>query len=114
MLRSLALAAGLTGTMVLVGAVGFRVTEGLGWLAGALNSVLVITGNGPAQVPRTTAGRIFAMVFAVLGVMVFVSVLGLLLAPVFHRVLHHFHADPVPPAREPGEAETPSPKERAE
>lgn len=80
------------GTMM-IGAVEFRATEGMDWMAGALNSVLIITGNSPAHEPRTTAGTVFTMVFALLGVMVYISILAVLLAPVFHRLMHHFHLE---------------------
>lgn len=41
--------------------------------------------------PKTDPGKLFAGLYALYDGIVFLVVAGLLLAPVTHRVLHHFH-----------------------
>jgi hypothetical protein len=38
-------------------------------------------------------GKIFASLYALYSGLVFLIVAGLLVAPVFHHMLHHFHMD---------------------
>ena len=79
------------GVALAVGAIGYRFLEGLNWLDASLISALVITGNGPVHPPRTPAGKLFTIFYAMLGVILFAAVIGVLLTPVFYRILHSFH-----------------------
>ncbi|HUI07344.1 MAG TPA: two pore domain potassium channel family protein [Verrucomicrobiae bacterium] len=75
------------------GALGYHYLEGLSWLDACLEGALIITGNGPIAELRTPGGKVFAILDAVVGGIVFVAVVGVLLTPVFHRVLHAFHLE---------------------
>ena len=79
------------GLGLVVGAIGYHFLEGLDWLDAHLNSALVMTGNGPAHEPRTPGGKLFTILDALFGVILFAGVIGVLLIPVFHRMLHAFH-----------------------
>lgn len=79
------------GLVLALGAIGYRFLEGLNWLDATVNSALVMTGNGPAHQPHTTGGKLFTIVDSLLGVMLFAAVIGVLLTPIFHRMLHSFH-----------------------
>lgn len=89
----LGLAAMIDGVAIILGALGFHFLQGLTWLEGALQASLMITGNGPIYPPQTEAAKIFALFDAWLGVIVFVTVTGVLLAPLLHRVLHSFNLE---------------------
>ncbi len=54
---------------------------------------MIITGNGPPFEPHTYIGKIFQIGFSLIGVVIFVLIVSVVLAPVFHRVLHSFHVD---------------------
>lgn len=79
--------------IICAGAVAFHWIEGLGWLDAGLNTAMIVTGNGPPFEPHTAAGKLFQLVFSLLSVIVFALVISVVLAPVFHRVLHSFHFD---------------------
>jgi hypothetical protein len=86
------LAAGLIACASLVaGAFGYRFIEGLSWLDAFHNAALMLTGIGEETVPTTRAGKVFSIFYALFGTVVFASVIGMVLAPGFHRILHHFH-----------------------
>ena len=42
---------------------------------------------------HTTAGKVFAGVYALFSGMVFLVVVGIVFAPVVHRAMHRFHLD---------------------
>lgn len=79
---------------ILIGSLGFHYFGGLSWLDGVLNATMVITGNGPAFEPHIEGAKIFQIIFSIGGVITFILVLSVILAPVLHRVLHHFHLAP--------------------
>lgn len=91
-MAAFALAAILVDGLVLAaGMIGFHFLEDLDWLDAGVNAALVMTGNGPIHQPRTTGGKLFTIVDALFGVVLFAAVIGVLLVPVFHRMLHAFH-----------------------
>ena len=56
-----------------------------------LNAAMLLGGMGPVGPIEGTAAKLFAAGFALYAGLIFLIVAGLLLAPVFHRVLHRFH-----------------------
>lgn len=74
-----------------VGMAGYAVYEGLGWCDSFLNAAMLLGGMGPVETPQTVGGKLFAGCYALYAGLVFLVATGLLLIPVFHRVLHKFH-----------------------
>jgi hypothetical protein len=76
-----------------VGMAGYHWLEGLSWVDAYLNAAMILGGMGPVAELHTTAGKLFAGSYALFAGMVFLVVAGLVLAPIVHRTLHHFHVD---------------------
>lgn len=82
--------------VVVVGSLALGVA-GYTWLAhmspidALLNAAMLLGGMGPVGPIEGTAAKLFAAGFALYAGLIFLIVAGLLLAPVFHRVLHRFH-----------------------
>ena len=93
MLRSVLLFAGFVGVSLAIGAVGYHVTEGLGWLDATLNAAMILTGMGPLHQVATVGGKVFAIGYAIYSGVAFLSSVAVLLGPVVHRFLHRFHLD---------------------
>ena len=83
-------ALGMDMAIICLGAVGFHYVENLNWLDAVLNTAMIITGNGPPYQAHTEAGKLFQIAFGVIGVIMFVLVVSVILAPILHRVLHSF------------------------
>lgn len=94
MVRFVVLSITIELALILIGSLGFHYIGGLNWLNGALNSTMIITGNGPAFKPLTEGTKIFQIIFTLIGVIGFILILSVMLAPVLHRVLHHFNIAP--------------------
>lgn len=84
---------GLIGFSLALGMGGYIVFEGLSWMDAFLDAAMLLGGMGPVHLPRTEAGKLFAGCFALYAGMVFIVVAALLVSPVLHRLLHHFHWD---------------------
>lgn len=78
---------------LMIGTLGYHALEDLDWLEAALNAAMILTGMGPVDELHTSAGKVFAIVYALFSGTVFLSMVALFLAPIAHRVLHAFHID---------------------
>jgi hypothetical protein len=76
-----------------IGMVGYHALEGLPWLDAFLNAAMLLGGMGPVNTLHTSAGKFFSGCYALFSGLVFISVAGLVFAPVIHRLLHRFHFD---------------------
>ncbi|MCX6079195.1 MAG: hypothetical protein NTW32_06645 [Chloroflexi bacterium] len=86
-----------------LGIFGYHYLESLSWIDALVNASMLLGGMGPVNPLQTTAGKLFASFYALYSGMIFLIITGVLLAPVIHRFLHHFHLE-----MEAGEAESDS------
>jgi len=73
------------------GMAGYHRFEAMPWLDAFLNAAMILGGMGPVDRLQTPGGKLFAGIYALLCGLVFIGLSGLLLTPIFHRVLHRFH-----------------------
>jgi hypothetical protein len=76
-----------------LGILGYHFLEGLTWIDSLVNASMILGGMGPVNVMQSTAGKLFASFYALYSGMVFLVAVGIIFAPVFHRILHHFHLE---------------------
>lgn len=86
-----------------IGMLGYHYFEGFNWIDALLNSSMLLGGMGPVNPLQSTGGKIFASFYALFSGLVFIVVMGVLLAPVFHRLIHKFHLDLDDDAPQPDE-----------
>jgi len=87
----LALALGLLVVSLAAGMVGYVLFERLSWIDAFLNAAMLLGGMGPVNAPQSTAGKLFAGVYALYAGLVFIVTAALVFTPIVHRVIHHFH-----------------------
>jgi hypothetical protein len=63
------------------------------WVDSLLNASMILGGMGPVDPLKTNAGKVFASVYALYSGLALIAVVGLLLAPILHRVMHEFHME---------------------
>ena len=73
------------------GMLGYVHYEHLSLLDAFLNAAMLLGGMGPVHTPTTPGGKLFAGLYALYSGVVFLIVVGIVLAPVVHRALHKFH-----------------------
>jgi hypothetical protein len=76
-----------------LGTLGYRYFAGLPWIDALLDAAMILSGMGPVSELRTTAAKLFAAVYAIFSGFVFLTVAAVLLGPILHRMLHHFHLE---------------------
>ena len=83
----------LLAVWIYVGMIGYHILAGLAWVDAFLNAAMIVGGMGPVDVLNNANAKLFAGIYAILSGVIFLSIFGLLIIPVFHRFLHRFHLD---------------------
>ena len=76
---------------LLIGILGYEHFERLPWRDAFLNSAMLLGGEGPVNAPQSPRGKVFAGFYALYAGLLFIAVAALLIAPIFHRLLHKLH-----------------------
>ncbi|GIV51964.1 MAG: hypothetical protein KatS3mg038_2485 [Candidatus Kapaibacterium sp.] len=76
-----------------IGIVGYHTVEGLSWVDSILEAAMILAGMGPVTTLHSTAGKLFAAAYALYAGIAFLATVGVLLAPIVHRILHRLHAE---------------------
>jgi hypothetical protein len=84
-------ALGLIAASLAVGISGYMEFEGMSLVDAFLNAAMILSGMGPAGPLVTAGGKIFAGIYAIFSGLLIFGIAGLILAPIFHRILHSFH-----------------------
>ena len=91
LLRNAAIAAGLIVFSLGIGMIGYHLFVRLDWTDSFLNASMILTGMGEITALDTTGGKIFAGLYALFSGVAFLTIIGVLVAPVVHRFMHRFH-----------------------
>jgi hypothetical protein len=83
----------LTVAGLVIGMIGYAYFEGMSAIDAYVNAAMILSGMGPVGELKTAGGKIFAGSYAVFSGLIIIIATGFVLAPVFHRVLHHFHVE---------------------
>lgn len=78
---------------LLLGMVLHHSVEPGSWQQAFHRASMTLSGMGVERDPGDNATRIFAGIYALFCSFVVVTTIALILTPVLHRVLHHFHLD---------------------
>jgi len=74
-----------------IGIAGYHWTEGFSLLDSLLNASMILGGMGPVDPLHTTAGKLFASCYSLFSGVIFLAAVGIIIAPVAHRILHSLH-----------------------
>ena len=89
LLRSSVVALELLAVCLGIGVVGYHWLAGLHWLDALVNASMILAGMGPVDPVTTTGGKWFASLYAIFSGVMFLTSVGVMMAPAVHR--------PVPP-----------------
>src|SRR6185369_7833328 len=86
-----------------VGAVGYHFTDDLPWLDAYLNASMILTGMGPIAPLIRPSAKIFAIVYAMVSGVFFLTMVAVLLGPAVQVFLHKFHLELAEDRRDQGD-----------
>ena len=90
---SVAIAVGLMVIALFLGISGYHFIAGFNWVDSLLEASMILGGMGPVRELSHDSAKIFASIYALFSGVIFIALMGIILAPVVHRVLHKFHVD---------------------
>ena len=89
----LCMALGLICVSLSIGIAGYHWIAGFNWVDSLLEASMILGGMGPIKELNTSGAKIFASLYALFSGLVFIGVMGIVLAPIVHRIMHSFHVD---------------------
>jgi hypothetical protein len=93
MLGAVGLALGLILPALFIGIAGYHWIDDLDWIDSLVEASMILGGMGPVNPLRNDAAKVFASVYALFSGLVLIGVMGIILTPITHRLLHKFHAE---------------------
>ena len=91
--RNLLISCGVLVPALGIGMVGYHFFEHLSWLDAFTNAAMILSGMGPLAPLDTPTGKLFAGCYALFSGLLFITVAGIILAPIGYRLLHKFHPE---------------------
>ena len=76
-----------------IGVAGYHYTAGIPWLDALHNSSMILSGMGPVVEIKTVSGKWFSSAYAIFSGVVFLSIVGFILAPAIHRIFHRLNSE---------------------
>jgi hypothetical protein len=76
-----------------MGMAGYHFLEKLPWIDSLMNAAMLLGGMGPVNELHTYGGKLFASFYALYSGIIFLVVVGVIFAPLYHRFLHRFHLE---------------------
>jgi hypothetical protein len=81
----------ILGFSIGIGTLGYHVFGRLAWIDAFLNASMILTGMGPVDRMDTDAAKLFASFYALFSGVSFLTFVGVLFTPAYHRFMHKFH-----------------------
>ncbi|HLF46145.1 MAG TPA: hypothetical protein VI548_06950 [Chitinophagaceae bacterium] len=78
---------------LLIGITGYHYAAGVGWLDSLHNASMILSGMGPVVEIKTEGGKWFSSFYALFSGVVFITNIGVILAPAIHRAFHRLHLE---------------------
>jgi hypothetical protein len=78
---------------LVIGIAGYHYTAGIPWLDSLHNASMILSGMGPVVEIKTVGGKWFSSAYALFSGIVFITNVGVILAPAVHRIFHRLHLE---------------------
>jgi hypothetical protein len=92
-LKQLIIASVILIVCLAIGILGYHYTANIAWLDSLHNASMILSGMGPVVEIKTDSGKWFSSFYALFSGVVFITNIGIILAPAIHRMFHRFHLE---------------------
>ena len=92
-LKNILLALAVMIICLIIGVFGYHYTANIVWLDALHNASMILSGMGPVIEIKTVAGKLFSSFYALFSGVVFITNIGIILAPAMHRMFHRLHIE---------------------
>jgi hypothetical protein len=84
---------GIVAFSLTLGTLGYHYLGHVGWVDGFLNASMILTGMGPVDRMESTPGKLFAAFYALYSGLAFLTMIAVLITPIYHRFIHTFNLE---------------------
>lgn len=92
-MRASSMAAVIVLIALLIGVLGYHFLGELPWIDALLEASMILGGMGAIAPMKNDAIKLFASVYALFSGLMVLSIMGIMLAPWLHRMLHFFYRE---------------------
>ena len=92
-LKNIFLASAIMFVCLAIGIIGYHYTAYIPWLDAVHNASMILSGMGPVVEIKTVTGKWFSSFYALFSGVVFITNIGVILAPAIHRMFHRLHIE---------------------
>ena len=83
----------ILGVSLMIGILGYKFLGPMSWIDALHNASMILSGMGPVVTIQTNAGKLFSSFYAIFSGVVFISSIGILIAPTAHRFFHSMNLE---------------------
>ena len=92
-LRNIVIALIIMAVCLAIGIAGYHFWANASWIDALHNASMILSGMGPVIEIQTVSGKIFSSAYALFSGVVFITNVGVILAPAVHRIFHRLHLE---------------------
>lgn len=92
-LRNLFIAFLIISVSLIIGITGYMCFADMNIVDALLNASMILGGMGPVDVLHNDTAKYFASFYALFSGITFLSTVGVIFAPIIHRIMHRFHLE---------------------
>ena len=78
---------------LMIGVLGYHYIAQALWIDAFHNASMILSGMGPVIEIKNTTGKWFSSLYALFSGIVFITNIGIILAPAIHRLFHVLHVE---------------------
>jgi len=78
---------------LVIGIAGYHYLGEATWIDSLHNASMILSGMGPVVEIHSAGGKIFSSAYALFSGVIFITNVGVILAPAIHRIFHRLHLD---------------------
>mgnify|MGYP001552366218 FL=1 len=92
-LKNILLSSVIIFVCLMIGILGYHYSANVSWLDSLHNASMILAGMGPVIEIKTNIGKWFSSFYALFSGVVFITNIGIILAPVAHRMFHRLNIE---------------------
>ena len=92
-LKNIIIAIIIMAMCLIIGIAGYHYTDNIPWIDSLHNASMILSGMGPVVEIKSDTGKIFSSAYALFSGVVFITNVGVILAPAIHRIFHRLHLE---------------------
>jgi hypothetical protein len=92
-LKNILIASGIIAVCLAIGVIGYHYSADVPWLDAFHNASMILSGMGPVVEIKTVSGKWFSSFYALFSGVIFITNVGIILAPAAHRVFHRLNLE---------------------